>query len=599
MLKLFLLLNIFKFLLCTPNCEEGVNHCSSCNPITKLCMKCEKDVFIPDKNGGCINAEKCFVSINNCLLCDKDEKLCEKCQVGYYPDQNGGCSSTDNCEVSYRGKCIQCKEDFIYIGKDFGIQICKSLNSEDLKNCQDINIKKGICEKCEEGYFLNLGDKKCIKTENCFESSFGNCQRCSGSYYLNKKEDKCVLQNENFYNCKESIDGEGCDTCYDNYYLSEDRKCTNTKYCAESGKYTCNKCSEGYYLSGNNNICTTEEKCFNGKKDIGICLECKDGYVIDFKDGKCKSNEEDNELKHCKLADGECKECLKWYYLGEDNKCSSTKNCSESENGLCLSCSDNYYLGKDNKCTEVEHCIYSDDHFKCEECEGKYCYIESKNKCIIGEGDLENCKISIFGSLCLECKDTYYLNESDYLCRPNSDPDYFYKCAKTHSDIDICIECVKGYYLGYKDNKCSKIVGCERSENEDKCLECDDYYCLDSKTGKCEYNRRIENEEKKFYYQCNKTNEEGTACEICLEGYTLNENGLCADTIHCIEKDEVGNCLKCQNDNNGRYCLKKDFGCIQSYDDYCLECNDFIYFNDCTKCVEGYKMNDFGKCVEI
>ena len=142
--------------------------------------------------------------------------------------------------------------------------------------------------------------------------------------------------------------------------------------------------------------------------------------------------------------------------------------------------------------------------------------------------------------------------------------------------MDICAECVNGYYLGYKDNKCSKIDGCERSENEDKCLECNENYCLDLKTGKCEHNYRIENKEKKFYYKCNQTNEEGTACEICLEGYTLDENGLCTDTAHCVEKDEDRNCLKCQDDDNGSYCLNKYFGCIPSFYDNCLECNDLV-----------------------
>ena len=131
---------------------------------------------------------------------------------------------------------------------------------------------------------------------------------------------------------------------------------------------------------------------------------------------------------------------------------------SESNNGICYACADNYYLGLDNKCTEVEHCIYSDDHFACQECEGNYCFNEEQNKCFIGEGKLENCKYSYFGSWCTRCKDDFYLNQTEFLCRSNSNPEYFYKCAKTHSGINLCSDCVKGYYLGRKDHKCSKIV---------------------------------------------------------------------------------------------------------------------------------------------
>ena len=39
-----------------------------------------------------------------------------------------------------------------------------------------------------------------------------------------------------------------------------------------------------------------EENCYNGDKDLGICIECKDNYYLDFNDGKCKSNQENNEF---------------------------------------------------------------------------------------------------------------------------------------------------------------------------------------------------------------------------------------------------------------------------------------------------------------
>jgi len=313
-------------------------------------------------------------------------------------------------------------------------------------------------------------------------------------------------------------------------------------------------------------------------------------------DGECKPNNKDDEFKYCEEADEVCQKCIKGYYLGKDHKCSFSRNCSESNNGVCHTCVDNYYLGLDNKCTEVEHCIYSDDHFACQECEGKYCFNEEQNKCFMGEGKLENCKYSYFGSWCTRCKDDFYLNQTEFLCRSNSNPKYFYKCAKAHSGINLCAECVKGYYLGRKDNKCSKIQGCERSENENKCLECNEYYCLDKKTGNCEFNSRIDDANKKFYYKCNRTNEEGTACEVCIKGYTLNENGLCVNEDNCAEKNGDGSCTKCVSDK-GNLCLNKDFGCVDSFYDNCLECNDVLDFSECTKCAEGYHVNDYGKCV--
>ena len=177
MLINFLFLILFKLSSLSPNCIEGENYCLKCNPISKVCFKCEKDIFIPDENGGCIGSKKCLKGENYCVECDIINSLCETCEEGYFPDQNGGCSYTDNCEISYRGKCLNCTEDYVLIGgnaidTELEIKFCKPLNSEDLKNCEKINIKKGFCEQCIEGYFLSKGDNKCIKMEHCYESIF-------------------------------------------------------------------------------------------------------------------------------------------------------------------------------------------------------------------------------------------------------------------------------------------------------------------------------------------------------------------------------------------------------------------------------------------
>ena len=91
-----------------------------------------------------------------------------------------------------------------------------------------------------------------------------------------------------------------------------------------------------------------------------------------------------------------------------------------------------------------------------------------------------------------------------------------------------CIFCIDNYYLG---NKCSKVRGCDYSENEDRCLECNPYYCLDVKNGLCVENDRLNWNNKTFYFQCRKTNKEGTACEECLEGYLLHDNGTCIENL--------------------------------------------------------------------
>ena len=164
-----------------------------------------------------------------------------------------------------------------------------------------------------------------------------------------------------------------------------------------------------------------------------------------------------------------------------------------------------------------------------------------------------------------------------------------------------CSSCVEGYYLGEKYNLCNKIEGCEKSDEEDEniCVECDDFHCLNLKTGNCEKNFIIENEEKFFYYGCNMTNEEGTKCEICNFGLTLDENGKCVDLENCEEFNEDKTCKKCKSNEDENHCLNEVFGCVEIYDKYCLECNDILYLNKCTKCAEGYKIGNFGQCTEI
>ena len=85
----------------------------------------------------------------------------------------------------------------------------------------------------------------------------------------------------------------------------------------------------------------------------------------------------------------------------------------------------------------------------------------------------------------------------------------------------------------------------------------------------------IEDEEKKFYFRCNQTNSKWTECEVCQDGYVLNEKGLCVDDEHCVKKDDDGNCIKCKNKDGDYFCLNKDFECVEIYyNNHCI----LLYF---------------------
>jgi hypothetical protein len=151
------------------------------------------------------------------------------------------------------------------------------------------------------------------------------------------------------------------------------------------------------------------------------------------------------------------------------------------------------------------------------------------------------------------------------------------------------------------DYKCTKAEYCSIIENEERCLVCEDTYCLDSKNGSCVDNDFINDLDKIFYFRCNKTNKDSTACEVCIEGSELKD-GLCIDNEHCSEKNVDGTCKRCNKfkDENYEQCLNNIFGCIEAYyDPNCLECNDLNDIGYCTKCIDGYKLDNYQKCYEI
>ena len=595
-ISIFYLLSIIQS---GPICNIFENHCHKCNPITNLCLKCELDVYAPDNNGGCVGAEKCTVGKNYCNECDNSGKQCAICERGYYPDKNGGCSYTENCIISNKGDCLECEEDFILIGNYSEFKLCKYLYTDDFKHCKEINTDNGKCLECEDGYFLNLGDKKCNEIEKCYESIYGNCLSCNYGYYLNKKDKKCNVKAKNFLHCKQTLDGETCDECDDRKFFDENGICVENIYCSKSLNATCIECIPNYYLTVNY-ACSNDKNCWIADQETGICSLCDRDYYLDVDDYKCKSNQEDNDFKFCqKVENNKCTECIKNNNLSKDSKCTSSNRCLAAENGKCIECEENYFLGLDNNCTSIEHCIYSKQLDECLECEDGYYYHTINRTCLeINDDNLINCKIADDYS-CLECKNDFYLNTNDSTCIDNTKEGTFYKCAKTYENEALCQECIEGYFIGTEDRKCTLVNNCKKSNEENICLECDDYFCFDVKNNICIENDYIEDENKLFYFACIITNKDGDRCEKCIEGYEVGENGYCIDNSRCLEKKD-GECLKCteeKNDYDYSYCANKIFGCVETNEEKCVRCDDLLDLFACTECEEGYDLY-LGGCIE-
>ena len=604
MKKYFLLVLLFILInqiISQPKCINSQNHCIKCNPITNLCSLCEKsEILTPDENGGCQGKNNCLVGKNYCLICDINDEFCQKCDEGFYPDENGGCSYTNFCKYSYKGECIECKDNYILVGEIYNFKLCKSKNSDDFLNCEKIDAIKGVCEKCEEGYYLNKGDKKCIKIENCKESIFGNCITCITGYYYNKKIDKCIEKTDNLIFCKQTLDDQKCDICDDYHYFDENGICTPTNYCSISINGTCIKCRNGFYLTPNS-LCSETDNCFYSDKDTGICSTCDSHFYLDTKDYQCKSNLENNEFKYCTRVENDiCSNCEWKYYLGKDLKCSSTMYCAESGNGKCNLCLENYYLGLDNNCIDVENCLYSNNR-ECIEC-SKGLYYNRKLKKCLEQKDWEQfkyCKISnLEGTLCAECEKDFYLRKNDSNCFLNTNKDSLYKCAYSDVSGEFCEQYIKGYFLGREDKKCSLIEDCAISEDENKCIKCSSLFCYDVNKNACIDNEKIWDENIKIYFKCNKTNELGNKCEECVDGFEVGEEGYCINTDKCEEMED-GICLRCKGDSDGYlkyYCSNNIFGCVQTINRNCLRCDNITDFNNCTECKEGFSKTFYGAC---
>ena len=593
-----LILSLFSSILAS-QCQDNSNLCSKCDLAYTLCSECVNNLLIPDANGGCTGKQKCSAGENYCEECDDSGKICNKCEDSLQPDENGGCSFTKNCEISIKGECLKCKNDFILIGEEYSsFKFCKSLLSDDFKNCEKINSLTGLCETCKENYFQNLGDKKCVKIENCQQSIYGNCVECKAGYYLNKKNEKCVEETSLFQHCKVSLDGTSCDECRDDYYLL-DQKCIPTNFCSKAtDDLKCKECIEGYYLT-EKFTCSTTENCYSSDNLSGFCKYCSFNYLFDYDIKTCISNREENDFKNCKTVyDNKCTYCESGYFLTDDNKCTLSKNCSKASNGICISCNSDYYLGLDNKCSIYEHCIYSGFWDNCEECEDGYYFSRQENKCQEHSGNYMNCKISDYNEeICAFCKKNFYVSKIDNLCHSNQNSsDVMYKCAVSDYSGDYCSQCEDGYFIGAEDKKCSKISFCKKSVNENECEECEENYCLDLKNNKCVWNGWLEEGDSKFYFRCLKTDKNGLKCEKCDKNLILNEEGLCVDVRNCETKNENDECIKCYEG----YCLNKNYGCVKTLVNNCVKCDDELDFDFCTECENEYEFDENeAECVKI
>ena len=610
-LPFFLLLNFFVF--SEQNCKQGTNFCIMCDKEGKYCKECESHLFEPDDNGGCKAAKHCHPEMHYCLECDSNTFVCQKCEEGFVPDNNGGCSNVEYCEIADNGICRLCKDNYTLIYHGNSYLECVSLDSEELLNCEEYDIN-GRCLKCKENYYLNSGDNKCSNTENCYISTKGLCDKCEYDFYLDKSNSSqylCIRNDERniFWKCFYSDDGKKCFQCFAPYYLSDNNICVKSKYCqkGELGIGKCHECKEDYYLTKDRFACVKTNNCTYGNGYNDKCEYCEDGFYLDLNNRICSSNQEDNDYKHCLLYQDNCTKCTDDYFLSENSKCSNSTNCSIVINGTCDKCKEGFYLGKlDLKCNSIENCIKSKVFNLCEECDDNFAslgYI-----CVSTVTDenhnLKNCKVAKMNKIliCSECKNNYYINETDNLCYPNDKK--FLHCKRVGVKPDrneTCIECEVDYYLG-DDGKCSIVDGCAQSYDSGKiCLECKQGMCLHSYSNyqSCSNNSQLYKlvPANEICFRCKEIEYFEEKCQECEEGYSKTSKGYCIDDSLCDKRIE-GKCIQCKQNvkpDNISYCLNDKFECLESPKG-CLECHNSYDEYECSKCFNGYYLDEFKFC---
>ena len=277
---------------CYP-CSYEIRNCEKChydNSNSKvICDKCPEEYSYNSNEKKCEmkNCEEYPEISEGCIICEEklekylSSKTCQKCKPGYLKTKKGQCLSCKSeetgglacykCKYTLNEKgeeteeirCEYCpKEDHVYTtdGKCYN---CKTITPNcdvcDLVKNND-NTEKVECILCKPGYYLN-SKKRCIYYLNYLET-IPNCY-----------EYKYTISNITFY-------------AYLHYYNYED------KY--EDGIYYIY--AYYYYMDYDNNLYTSYEQYIAQNYIIpeinsifkGECIECQNGFPLNYDDGKCE-----------------------------------------------------------------------------------------------------------------------------------------------------------------------------------------------------------------------------------------------------------------------------------------------------------------------
>jgi hypothetical protein len=198
--------------------------------------------------------------------------------------------------------------------------------------CQHLSAESGLCEKCVDGYTLDL------KT--------GKCKLSAGHMIAN---------------CRRLVNKEACLECDEGYYLYAPKVCLKMpetlKHCAQydSASEQCHGCVAGYYLT--NGQCIRRSKviknCDVYDNGSNLCVACKPGFILNSAKDDCLSaipkclgyvfettgksqRAKCFACQHPYLPDSKGKTCQVYEYQQQGCAAYDLK-------GMCISCSPGFY----------------------------------------------------------------------------------------------------------------------------------------------------------------------------------------------------------------------------------------------------------------
>ena len=413
-----------------------------------------------------------------------------------------------------------------------GVSICVDLNECELGldtcvegtvcvNCNTLSTDcpaEGFsCNQCDEG-FEDDGDGNCIDIDECITGTLcvdsNECTNTDGSY---------TCQCGTFYQSE---------TCSIQHVGGIPHQVCESPTCVPT-----NPCDSG--ICSTNSTCTNLHPHFSCCDDQSVC-ECPIGFIIDESNQMGAGNNVCIEL-----------ECLSGFERAtNETLCVDIDECSKGTDGcddfcvncgtvdcnrfLCQPCEKGFEDDGTGSCVDINECDSSPcGSGTCENTNGTYTcdcnsgYISTLSTCVItglGSNNFHPHEECTEGPFCIEinecesapCDYTCIDGQNSFQCCNDATqecacPSGYILNSENYPADCVPIECDSGFELNDDGDTCV-----DRNECVDDRYDCGEQFCVNTVGG--------------------------VRCDVCPDGYELDDEGLCTDIDECAQGlDQCGN----------------------------------------------------------